>query len=157
MKNICIVMTLLSILSLNSFNISAKSADELRYEIKCAGSGQQGFYIVEVTAQVNNKRDIKMDFIKRCATHGVLFKGFSGEPGCKSQSALLSLSAESQNKEFFNSFFKHDYMIYASAVDGTIQTVKDRKKYLITATIQIAKEELRKRLEDAGILRKLGF
>lgn len=134
-----------------------KTTESLSYEITCAGTGQQGFYLVEVTAYVPNKKNINMDEIKKCAIHGIIFKGFTGQNGCQSQKPMIYLSKEQQYADFFNEFFKHDYLQYASAVDPTINTMKIGKKYAITATLLIAKDSLRETLEKAGIVKKLGF
>ncbi len=48
-------------------------------------------------------------------------------------------------------------MRYASAVDPSISIMKVGKRYAITATVQVAKDNLREMLEKAGIIRKLGF
>ena len=146
-------------LVLGVFPSYSKDADNkgLSYELKCAGTGQQGYYLVEVTAYVTNKKKANMNILKMCAVHGVIFSGFSGEQGCKSQKAMLNPSKEQEYADFFNAFFDTDYLRYASAVDPSISTVKVGKRYAITATIQVAKDELRNTLQDAGILKKLGF
>lgn len=134
-----------------------KDNEQLSYEIKCAGTGQQGYYLVEVTAYSPKKNGVNMDFVKKCAVHGVIFNGFSGEQGCKSQKAMLNATKEQQHADFFNAFFKNDYLRFASAVDPSLSTMKVGKRYAVTATIQVAKDELRNLLEEAGIIRKLGF
>lgn len=137
---------------------SKESSDEvLKYDIKCAGSGQQGFYIVEVSAYVDKKKNISMDIVKKCAVHGVIFKGFSGSQGCSSQRAMVSPITEKEHADYFKAFFANDYSSYVSAVDGTVQTMKVGKGYQVTATVQVSKDQLRKTLESAGVLRKLGF
>lgn len=98
-----------------------------------------------------------MDFIRKCAVHGVIFSGFSGEYGCRAQKGMLNATQEQQHADFFNAFFKNDYLRFASAVDPSLSTVKVGKGYAVTATIQVAKDELRETLEKAGIIRKLGF
>lgn len=156
MKRMLFLMVLLTIGVCYSY--SKDSSDgTLSYDIKCAGSGQQGFYIVEVSAYVDKKKDIGMDIIKKCAVHGVIFKGFSGSRGCTSQRAMLSPTAEKEHADYFKAFFANDYRTYVSDVDGTIQTMKVGKQYQVTSTVQVSKEQLRKTLESAGVLRKLGF
>lgn len=138
---------------------SAKDKDNasLSYDIKCAGTPQQGYYLVEVTTYVPKKSEINMDLIRKCAVHGVIFSGFSGDQGCRAQKAMLNATLEQKHADFFNSFFTHDYLRFASAVDPSFSTIKVGKIYAITATIQVAKDELRETLEKAGIIRKLGF
>ena len=131
--------------------------NSLKYEINCAGIGQQGYYVVEVSIYVEKKKDINIENVKRCAVHGVIFKGFSGERGFSHQEPILSPVVESENSDFFNAFFQKDYLYYVSDVDGTIQTMKVGKGYQVTSIVQVAKSELRKMLEQSGIIRKLGF
>lgn len=156
-SKICLLLLFLVLGCNLSANSKNKDNESLSYEIKCAGTAQQGFYLVEVTAFADKKNQINIDFIKKCAVHGVIFNGFSGEHGCKAQKPMLNTSAEQQYADFFNAFFKNDYLRFANAADSAISTMKVGKKYAITATIQVAKEELRETLEKAGILRKLGF
>lgn len=134
-----------------------KDNEDLSYEIKCAGNGQQGYYLVEVTAYAYKKNQVNMDLIKKCAVHGVIFSGFSGEQGCKAQKAMLNPTKEQQHADFFNAFFKNNYLRFVSAVDPSLSTMKVGKRYAVTATVQVAKDELRNTLEEAGVLRKLGF
>lgn len=162
MKNmngkICSLLFLLTLLcGVSTVQGKGKDNEGLSYEIKCAGTGQQGYYLVEVTAYVLKRNQVNMDLVKKCAVHGVIFSGFSGEQGCKSQKAMLNATKEQQHSDFFNPFFKNDYLRFASAVDPSLSTMKAGEKYAVTATIQVAKDELRKILEEAGILRKLGF
>lgn len=152
-----IIILMFSIFVCGEVCAKEKANKGLSYEIKCAGNGQQGYYLVEVTAYVDSKADVKIDNVKKCAVHGVLFKGFSGENGCKAQKPILSATQEQQYADFFNSFFKSDYLSYVSVVDPTVKTTKVGKQYAITSTLQVSKDELRKALEDAGIARKLGF
>ena len=134
-----------------------KNNESLSYEIKCGGTAQQGYYIVEITAYEHKKKQLNMDLARKCAVHGVIFSGFSGEQGCKAQKPMLNATKEQQHADFFNAFFKNDYMRYASAVDPSISIMKVGKRYAITATVQVAKDNLREMLEKAGIIRKLGF
>lgn len=154
------ILFLLFVLFMSSTGVNAKSNDNdpvLSYEIKCAGTGQQGFYLVEVTALAKKKGDIKLNLVKKCAVHGVVFKGFSGVQGCRSQRPIANATAEQQHADFFKAFFQKDYLNYVSSVDPTLHTVKVKGGYEITGTVQVAKDELRNTLEKAGIVKKLGF
>ncbi|WP_298072981.1 hypothetical protein [uncultured Bacteroides sp.] len=157
-NKICSILLFLTMLCcFTSMQGKDKDNKSLSYEIKCAGTGQQGFYLVEVTAYAQKKNQINIDLVKKCAVHGVIFSGFSGEQGCKSQKAMLNATQEQQHVDFFNAFFENDYLHFASAVDPTLSIMKVEKRYAVTATIQVAKDNLRETLEKAGILRKLGF
>lgn len=158
MKKTFSLLLLLLVMIFNSFSAGAKNSEnELSYDIKCAGTPQQGYYLVEVTAYVTKKMDINMDVIRKSAVHGVIFSGFSGEQGCKAQRPMLNATQELQHSDFFEAFFERDCLRFVNAVDKTFSTTKVGKKYALTATVQVAKEELRKTLENAGIIRKLGF
>lgn len=52
--------------------------DPLKYEIEGEGVGAQGIYLVKVTV-IQKKSKLDVDVIKKCAVHGVLFKGFSSQ------------------------------------------------------------------------------
>lgn len=144
-----------------SFNVTyAKDKDEskLQYSIQSSISGQQGYWVVEVTAYVTKKGDINNTILQKCAVHGALFKGVAPGKGGSSQKPLCtSATAESQNTDFFNAFFQQEFKNYADVVAGTLSTIKVGKGYEVTATVQIAKDNLRKAMEQAGIIRKLGF
>ncbi len=157
MKKLFFILIAMFVISIHSVSAKKGAASPLKYEITCAGSGQQGFYIVKVSTLIEKKKDINMDILKKCAVHGVIFKGFSGEQGCTAQRAMVKPTVEAQHADFFNAFFVSDYLTYASVVGGTLQTAKAGKSYEISAVIQVSKEQLRKTLEDAGIIRKLGF
>lgn len=156
-KIYCVFTLLMTVLCPVLASARDKDNEALSYDIKCAGNPQQGFYLVEVTAYLPKKRDISMDIIRKCAVHGIIFSGFAGEQGCRAQKAMLNATQEQQYADFFNAFFKNDYLRFASAVDPSLSTMKVGKRYAVTATIQVAKDELRETLEKAGVIRKLGF
>ena len=93
-----------------SFNVTyAKDKDEpqLQYSIKSCGSGQQGYWVVEVTAYVAKKGDINNTILQKCAVHGALFKGVApGQGGSPQKPLCTSASAEAQNADFFKAFFQ---------------------------------------------------
>ncbi|MCD7714400.1 MAG: hypothetical protein LUI08_05705 [Prevotella sp.] len=141
---------------LNAAN--AKDAPEYQYSIQSSGSGQQGYWVVEVTVYVTKKGDINNAVLQKCAVHGALFKGVApGQSGSPQKPLCSSAAAETQYSDFFEAFFKEDYKTYADVVAGTLATTKVKKGYEVTATVQIAKDNLRKTMEQAGIIRKLGF
>lgn len=137
----------------------AFAAEPLEYEIMGAGSGAQGTYLVKVyVISKKNKPDI--DLLKKCAVHGVLFKGFAGENSRLRQKALAgSPLAEQQHSDFFEPFFSEEgtYKNYADMVTSQYEIIKMAKKqYRIGATISVLKDQLRKDLEQAGVIKSLG-
>lgn len=59
----------------------------LKYEIEGEGVGAQGTYLVKVTV-IQKKSKLDADVIKKCAVHGVLFKGFSSQTSRTRQKPL---------------------------------------------------------------------
>lgn len=135
--------------------VTAKEKEALMYEISCAGNAA-GYYVVEVSAYVSKKKEISDDVVKKCALHGVLFKGFSGENGCHSQKQLLT-SYDIKHSAFIDKLISLEYGKYAETIGIPLKVIKQAKRYKVTTVIQVAKDLLRKDLEKAGIIRKLGF
>ena len=136
---------------------SIVTPNNMRYEIECAGNGVQGTYLLKVWVY-GSEKGIDIDYIKHCAVHGVIFKGFAGGNGCPSQRPMASSPAlEQQRNEFFTPFFGADkaYRVYASEVGGGLERVKVGKELKIGAVISVSKDMLRRDLEAAGIIRGL--
>lgn len=65
---------------------------------------------------------------------------------------------EQEHVDFFSVFFQNNgaYLNYADMVDGGMQTVKvDKKEYKVTAIVSVADDEIKRVLEDAGIVKKM--
>lgn len=122
------------------------------YEIVSAGTSV-GYYIVKVSAHVSNKKDISEVAVKKCALHGVLFKGFTGD---NPQRPMVGELQEAQH-QYINNLLANDYGKYTETIGVPLQVVKHGKTYKVTTVIQVAKDLLRKNLEEAGIIRKLGL
>ncbi len=138
--------------------ILAKDYPILEYEISCAGNGEYGRYLVSVSAFVNKKKDISHLVVKQCAVHGVLFKGFPGSRGCRSQKPILNDPVfEQKYKELFTDIIYNQYNIYATSVDEALNVIKVGKRYKVTAVIEVNATMLRKILETKGVIRKLGL
>ena len=144
------------------FTVSADAKEPVKskpltYEIQCAGSGTQGYYLVEVSTYVDKPKQVSEDIVMKCAVHGVLFRGFTGGQGCTSQRPLAgSAMQEQQHSEFYDSFFANrSYVNYASFVSGSMKTSRVDKQYKVTGTVSVAKDQLRKDLEKAGMIRGL--
>ena len=157
---------LLSLLALALFlpvsaGIRQKKADkdtrQFRYEIECAGNAVQGTYLVKVWSY-SKKASIAENQCRKNAVHGVIFKGYGGGQGCVSQRPLANQpGAETQFEEYFNSFFAEggEFQKYASVMEGTTETVKVGKEYKIGCVVSVRKDDLRKALEAAGVIRGL--
>ena len=156
----------LIIVFLASCSSSQKTAEKYtqqwRYEIEPVSIGTKGSYLVKVWSY-SKKAVVATEQAKKNAIHGVVFRGFTGMNGVSAKAPLAnSPNLEVEKKEFFDGFFANGgkYMKYVSITnDGSI-AAKDRlkvgKEYKIGVIVSVAVDELRKDLEDAGMIRKLG-
>jgi hypothetical protein len=64
---------------------------------------------------------------------------------------------ETQYKEYFDSFFANggEFQKYASILGGTTETVRVGREYKVGVVVSVRKDDLRKALEAAGIIRGL--
>ena len=136
-----------------------KDMQTFRYEIECAGTGTNGTYLVKVWS-FSKKPAIAAEQSKKNAVHGVIFKGFTSPiAGCKAQKPMATNpTVEQEQADFFNKFFSNggDYMKYVSASSiGSQESIKVGKEYKVGVIISVSKDQLRKDLEAAGIIKGL--
>lgn len=146
---------LLVFLSFSFATLGAKSRiTDTRYDIEGVETGQQGTYLVKVYVY-SKKSSVTTEEFKFAAVHGVIFRGFSGK-GFGAQKPIAKPEAQTQHADFFNAFFDNgDYAAYAQVVNPVADRVKVGKEYKIVATVSVSKDELRKTLEGAGVIRSL--
>ena len=131
--------------------------DPLKYEIEGEGVGAQGTYLVKVTV-IQKKSKLDADVIKKCAVHGVLFKGFSSQTSRTRQKPLAgSMVVEQQHQDYFDVFFQKggSYMNFANMVGENLSVVKMGKQYRISAVGSVAKDALYQELVSAGVIKGL--
>jgi len=163
------ILSLVAIIALSSTTLvfadakskANKDTEQYRYEIECAGNGTQGTYLVKVWSY-SKKKDVAENQCRKNAVHGVIFKGYGAgvDNQCVAQRPLIQhAGAETENEDYFKSFFADggEFQKYASIVAGTKETTKIKKEYKIGCVVSVRKDELRKALEAAGIIKSLGF
>jgi hypothetical protein len=168
-KNITFLLLAVFVFSLNinaqrkQKNKKTKDTHEWRYELDCMSTGKQGTYLVKVWSY-SKKPQLAIEKAKRNAIHGVIFKGFAaGKQGCKSQKPLARKSnLESEQSSYFKTFFEDGgkYMKFVSVSNDGAIAAGDRLKvskklYKIGIIISVNKDELRKTLEQEGIIKGL--
>ena len=142
-------------------SLQAKKEEPLKYDIAPAGVSAKGMTLVKISVYVEKPKQASVDLIKKVAVHGIIFRGLNETKvtGFSNQKALVSSPAAAQQyADFFNSFFQENgqYLAYANMVESTTQTVKTGKKeYRVTAIVNVSTNQLRKILQDAGIVRKM--
>ena len=127
------------------------------YEVERVGVGADGTYAIRIWS-FSKKPETQMTKPKQNAIHATLFKGIPAGGGAVAQPAIVpSDSQYNQDSPFFQEFFKSDYQRFVNSVaKGSAQVVKTgRKEYKIGYVMSIAKDNLRRYLEEQGIIRSL--
>jgi hypothetical protein len=125
------------------------------YSIVGVAIAKEGYYLVEVSAIVDKKKDATLDIVKKCAIHGCLFKGFAVDR-ISQKPMLSSPSIEQKHQEYFIKLFSEQFNNYVNSTQP-IQIFKIGKSYRVKAIVVVDKDLLRKDLEEKGIIRKLGL
>lgn len=178
MKNIIIIVFSLVIL----IYASCKPAYNTSYSVKpiyssggnSALTGNEGTVLLEITSS-GSKVNEAIERAKIDAIHAVLVKGIPGSNS--SRPILKSENQLHENKEYFIDFFGVDdlrkrtykrkgygnkYAPYRNFVnDANDGSVIDRKKrgneIFVTIALSVNYRQLRKKLEDDGIVKKFGI
>ncbi|MEG1841317.1 MAG: hypothetical protein RRZ83_06655 [Alistipes sp.] len=151
------------ILTVNCFADKQQKADaetnKFRYDIEYAKAAADGMCQVKVWSYSKRAR-IAADQCRKNAVHGVIFKGYAACDGSTaSQRPLVkSVAVQNEHAEFFEAFFSDtgNYRQFVSAItDGSMEVKKVGKQYKYGAIVTVSKDQLRKFLEEAGIIRSL--
>ena len=127
------------------------------------GTGREGTYLIKVWSY-SKRPDVAIEQAKKNAVHGIIFKGFVGvKQGVSTQKPLVKgLNAEKEHEQFFKAFFADGgaYMKFVStATDGAVgasdRLKVSKKEYKIGVVVSVRKDELRKALEQEGIIKGL--
>lgn len=165
MKNILLFALILIIPTLSySQKRKIKKANEdteqWRYEIEALEVGTQGTCLVKVWSY-SKKPEVASLQARKNAVHGAIFKGIPANGRIKGKKPLVQDPAiESQYADFFKSFFADGgaFMRYVTLTNAsaTGDVTKIGKEYKVGVNVSINYSDLRKALEDAGVVKKLG-
>ncbi len=129
------------------------------YEMICQGVGIQGSNLVKVYSYGKTAKKA-IEESKKNAVRGILFKGIVGGNGCSRQPAIVSYQEREANKDFFEDFFKGEYLRFVHLTSDGSVSPKDRLKvgkyYKIGVIVSVNKTDLRKYLEERKVIKKLG-
>lgn len=149
---------LLLIFSLNSFaQNNSSNYQAINIEVQFIRTGVDGTILFKVFSYGKNFNKV-LENSKADAIKAVLFKGI---PGSDLQRPLVTDSQLSNSQiTFFDDFFKtKKYLQYVSiSSDGSIDgedRVKVGRQYKIGVVVSVQKANLRKLLEDSGIVKAL--
>tara|TARA_B110000046_G_scaffold63181_2_gene70629 strand:+ start:4359 stop:4895 length:537 start_codon:yes stop_codon:yes gene_type:complete len=134
-----------------------------RYELEAVATGTQGTYQIKVWTYSNNA-ETAIEQAKKNAVHGIIFKGFPNKGRVQGQKPLArSANLYEEKEDFFKEFFRTgggDYMKFITLANNGQIAAGDRikiskKEYKIGVVVSVNVSELRKFLEDAGIIKGL--
>lgn len=141
-----------------------RETTQWRYEIQAAvGQGQAGTALVRIYTY-SKKAQLAESQAGKNAVHGVLFKGYPGryEGNIRivgRDAMIADVEAERKDSAYFVQFFKDGgaFQRYVSYINnGTPDEVlRVGKEYKIGVTVVVMVDQLRKRLEDDGILKPM--
>jgi len=157
-----LAVIMVALLYSNAQKAIDKNTRQWRYEIETVGVGTQNTYLIKVWSYAK-KPEVAIEQAGKNAVHGIIFRGFTGMNGVSGQKPLTTNpNLEEEKKDFFDSFFADGgkYMKFVTIKnDGSIDA-KDRlkigKEYKIGVIVSVNVAALRKDLEAAGIIKKLG-
>ncbi|MBQ2373110.1 MAG: hypothetical protein II289_08065 [Bacteroidales bacterium] len=155
---LCLCTVILFSNSAVAKDLTKSATGKFQYEISGVSNGAQGSYLVKVwTYSLKKYADIEE--CKKNAVHGVLFKGYAGSGNVRPQQPLVrEVGAEAKYADFFNAFFANggEYNKYVTVTMGSQEVVKVGKEYKIGLIVSVSKDQLRKALEAAGVVKALG-
>lgn len=125
------------------------------YEVESMGVGADGTYVLRVWTYWRTP-DLPVEEAKKNAVHAVIFRGIPAGNGATAQPALRSAELTPEETVFFDSFFQSGYQRFIGSVNSAIQvTQTGRKEYRIAVTMSVTKDNLRKFLEEKGMIKSL--
>ncbi|MBO4447696.1 MAG: hypothetical protein J5764_06185 [Bacteroidales bacterium] len=157
-KLLFLALSALLIVSCGTTKKTASNAELFKYDLEYVKTGGHDMSIVKVWSYGQTAKQAE-EKCRADAVHGVLFKGYSGQ-GISKPAMVKGINGYEENKEFFDKFFNSgDYLRYVSAVvDGSTETRKVQGGgYKVSSEISVNVRMLRKHLEEAGIIKRLGY
>ena len=133
-----------------------------KYEIEGIGTGVQGSYQVKIWS-IGSFQEAIIEQAKKNAVHAIIFKGFPDNNRVKGQKPLATNpNLEQEQLAFFDEFFLNGgkYLKFVSLLANGSILPEDRIKlgkfeYKIGVIVSVNSAELRKDLENAGIIKGL--
>lgn len=162
MKKIVSMLLCVSVLFLiagcgSGKKLAKTDAGKFQYELEGVSNGTQGSYLVKVWSYSGTKKT-NIENCKKNAVHGIIFKGYAGSDNVRPQYPLArEAGVESMHADFFEKFFADggEYSKYVTVTIGSQEFVKVGRKYKVGLVVSVAKDQLRKALESAGVVKSL--
>ena len=141
-----------------------KATDNFHYDIELTGGQATSGRVLVKVWSYSKSATVSTMIAGKNAVHGVLFKGVARDeekrlpalnPIVKDPDALAT------HEDFFKLFFSDggDYMKYvvfpSNGVPDPGNVIKMGKEYRIGLTVSVAKDELRRAMEAAGVVKRM--
>ena len=133
-----------------------KATEQWRYEVQDINKvSKQGTATFKIWS-FSKKEDIAVSQANKNAIHAILFKGYG------QHAPMVSATAAAQHEAFFNEFFKEGggYRRFVQATNNGAPLAGDRvkvgKEWKVGIVVIVSETELRKYLEQQGVVSKLG-
>jgi len=157
---IALVLALVTVVGQTRKERKAMYGSQYNYELACLGVGNDGTKLLKVWGY-GKKVDNAIYDAKRTAVAAVIFRGVPAGNGAAPTPSLLTVDGYEQHMDFFDEFFK-DGGMYLSFVnlttDGTpggSDNIKMSHGYKVAVSASINFNELRKYLQDKGVVKRL--
>lgn len=158
MKNVLIALVLI----LTAPSVSAEEVNDYRYELENIINSSSAGYVTLKVWSYGRRQKLTKNKCMANAIHGILFKGLDAdETGTTGSLAPMVSGGYESNAQYFDEFFKQDYMLYIQETSkgamtaGDIIKLKNKKEYKIGMVVKINLNALRKRLENDGVLKSV--
>lgn len=160
MRTIFLILTSILCIQQTTFGKNYHFDMKHSYEVQIVRVSQQGTKFLKVWG-IAGSPDKAIDQAKQDAVAACIFTGIEGnEISGKIQPLATSINAYAKHQKFFDTFFKKgEFMKYVKNVntgypfgEDNISTSKGRR---VGIYVIVMYDELRKLLEDKGIVRKL--
>jgi hypothetical protein len=134
-------------------SVSESTAAFYNYEVQHVASGE-GTETLKVYSYAKNEKE-GVDQGKLNAIRAIIFKGI---PGADFQKPLVAeVGAEEKYKSYFNEFLKPNgkYLKFIALASSNLEVLKAEDQLKVGLTVTIQKDNLRKELEAANIIKPL--
>lgn len=132
------------------------------YEVTTIGVGQDGTKALKVWGYGKNV-DQAIVQAKKNAVAAAIFRGYPGSASANATPALMKdPNAEENNLDYFEKFFETGgkYLRFVNLTTDGVPAGQDRLKvkggYKVAIYVQVMYDNLRRQLEEDGIVKKLG-
>lgn len=127
------------------------------YSIRSAGQGNDQSVLVEIECTLGNP-SAAAEIAAEYAVHGIIFSGSAAGENLPAQQPLVRTTLTEEQTAWFDVFFREKrYRSYVvSVARGSMRIAKVKKRFAARVVVAVDKACLRRDLERAGIIEKLG-